>query len=668
MALFSRYVPFKKALEQYLSHCQTVFDEIGDRTSSSIVKGFVKDFDRQRYNITILGSLKRGKSTLLNTLMERRDDSISPIATNVCTSAIIKYHDKALDSKTEEKAIVYFGNGDSSEIPLRQLRNYVTEEENPENRKDVRSVDVYGDFPEWSKAVTIVDSPGQNSVFNYHDVLLTEFLPYTDAIVFLVAADLPLDGGDIALLKALSKEQQKKIFFVLTKIDALENEGDLADVKDYVTEKIHEVGLPCDHLYSVSAKSVYAALIRGISGEELEVLKGENGIAELERDLEQFIVENSDQTKLLRSRIEMLLSKTKIACDGYLSESNALLSKKVADLELLVAEKKQLADENEELRSKSKNALKTFERHWTSTLRRFKNRFHSQSDILEDKISGELKKGGFVDAVFRSFKMKDMVQRKLAECVQPIANELEEKLGKVIEELDSEIEEDIFLYLRKKGDGTANVSVASLSAGGVVGVAAAGGAASIQAAQTVIGAGAALQAAKAALAMAKAEASWGAVGLCGKMKMVLFGAKEVAAASANVSIASSAFLSASLNLVFSVGGSILATYLAQKLLQIVLTQTQEMQVPKLVSEAMAQMDQSLDESLDRYKTIIVDQYSERLEDLIAGKAQRIDEISNLLERDDPETRRQIEDHISKVQTLLTEGVHVESQVPLLTFS
>lgn len=264
MSLFSKYVPFKLELERYIEHCKTVFDEIGDRASSRLVEGLIKDIGNQRYNITIVGSLKRGKSTLLNALMERRDDSMSPISSVVCTSAIIKYIDKSLSGSAEKKeeAVVYLNNPDETPatIPLRRLEDYVTEAKNPGNRKNVKAIDVFGDFPEWSKAVTIIDSPGQGSVFSYHDILLTDFLPYTDAIIFLVSADIPLDGSDIALLKELSAEQKKKIFFVLTKIDNIENRDDLQDVVDFVTSKIAEVGIPCDKLYQVAAKPVYDAL------------------------------------------------------------------------------------------------------------------------------------------------------------------------------------------------------------------------------------------------------------------------------------------------------------------------------------------------------------------------------------------------------------------------
>ena len=85
---------------------------------------------------------------------------------------------------------------------------------------------------------------------------------------------------------------------------------------------------------------------------------GENGILDLEQDLEKFIVSESDQTKVLRSRIEMLLSKTSEACQNYISTSNAILSQKTYDLTVLEAEKKELLSANDLLRENTKKALK----------------------------------------------------------------------------------------------------------------------------------------------------------------------------------------------------------------------------------------------------------------------------------------------------------------------
>ena len=533
MSLFSKYVPFKRELEKYIGHCRTVFNQIGDRVSSSLVDGVIKDLDSQRYNITIIGSLKRGKSTLLNTLMERGDDNISPISSNVCTSAIIKYIDADMigsDSK-KEKALIYFNDPSipTATIPLTLLKNYVTEEENPENKKQVHSVEVYGNFPEWSKAVTIIDSPGQNSVFGHHDVLLSDFLPYTDAIIFLVAADIPLDGGDIALLKELSEDEKKKIFFVLTKVDNIDNPDDLIDVKNFVIEKIQSSGLSCEKLYTVAAKPVYEALTQGVKSHELDVLKAEYGILELENDLENFIIAESDQTKILRSRIEMLLKKTADSCNQYIASSQKLLSKKSYDLTLLQTEQAELVDANKLLQENTKKALKKFNRDWDKALLGFQRKFAAKSAMIEDKIIDGLERGGLWGAVFQSFKLQKQVQKAVGIELQPLVLDLEERLEEVISSLNNEFSDELSLYVKRKSGTDASSAIGSgMALAGMAGTITWGVSATNGAIGSAMSAFSAWQAASAAATTAQAANSTAAVGALAKFWGWLWGTGKAA--------------------------------------------------------------------------------------------------------------------------------------------
>ena len=78
MALFEKFAPFKSRVIAHLNKCISVFEEIGNKIAAKNTKAFINDFDNMRYNLTVVGSLKRGKSTLINTLMERKNDDISP--------------------------------------------------------------------------------------------------------------------------------------------------------------------------------------------------------------------------------------------------------------------------------------------------------------------------------------------------------------------------------------------------------------------------------------------------------------------------------------------------------------------------------------------------------------------------------------------------------------
>ena len=681
MSLFSKYIPFKIELEKYIEHCKTVFEQIGDAPSASLVDGFIKDLENQRYNITIIGSLKRGKSTLLNTLMERHDDFISPISSNVCTSSIIKYMDKNMaSSKTgNESAIVYFNANEEGNvppaltIPFQQLKNYITEDQNPENRKHVRSVEVYGDFPEWSKAVTIVDSPGQNSVFCHHDVLLSDFLPYTDAIIFLVAADIPLDGGDIALLKELSEEEKRKIFFVLTKADNIDNPDDLNEVKDFVSGNIQEIGLNCDKLYTVSAKRVFDALRKGVSGPQLDLCKAENGILELEEDLEKFIVAESDQTKILRSRIEMLLTKTSLACEKYISTSKEILSKKQYDLTILETEKNDLEDANARLKENTKKALKKFNRSWDKALNSFQRKFSSKADLVEDRINQSLQQGGLFGAVFQSFKLQKQVQNAIGLELQPLVIDLEDKLENIIIDLNKEFNDELSLYIKNNSGtdmgavGGSAFAVAAMTGTVTWGISATNGAIS-----SAMSAFNAWQAAAAAATSAQAANTCASVGALAKLWAWLFGtgkAAETAAiavnATATAANAASSAIIAGVTAVVTAGVSIAVTLLVQKILHMVLLSVQGTRIVGITEKIMTDMENALFKSLNAYKESLIEEYQQNIDEMIADNEERLDEIKKIFQNDNSDERQLITSRLEEVNGLLSEGTHVQQQIPML---
>ena len=671
MALFSNYIPFKESLEKYVLHCKTIFDEIGDRESSRLVEGFIKDFEHHRYNITIVGSLKRGKSTLLNTLMARGNDDISPISSSVCTSAIIKYQDKNcpnnLDAK--EKAIIYHDDAPAETVPLRRLREYVTETANPQNRKKVQSVDVFGDFPEWSKAVTIIDSPGQNAVYEYHDILLRNFLPYTDAIIFLVAADLPLDGGDIALLKELTEEEKHKIFFVLTKIDNIDNQEDLNDVIDYVRSKIDEIGLPSDKLYKVSAKPVYDALCRGVNGVELDNLKDENGILELEKDLEQFIVRESESTQNNANRIKMLMNKTLASCNGFINNTEALLNRQDFDIAALTTQQKELVDKNHDLREKTKAALRKFERDWKRAISTFERKFSSKSAVIEDKIIDRLDKGGLIGAIFQSFKLQKKIKQAVILELTPLLSDLEEKLNDVIITLNKEYEDELSLYAKSVSRTDVAAGMSSITAAsGMAGTVGLGVYATHGAVTSAMTAYSAWQTASVAAASATAQNSLQAVGFFPKMWQLLAGGEKAAIAAtkiADASAAASSAIAAGVSAVLTAGVSIAVSLIVQKLLHIGLVKFQEHRTPGIIEKVMQEMEDSLFKGLDKFKDSIVKDYEQNVEDIINDNNDKINDIKELVVQDNPEERELLSAKVEKVRILIGEGVQLDKQLLLL---
>ena len=76
-----------------------------------------------------------------------------------------------------ETAAVNFRNGQTQPIQYKNIRDYVTEEANPENRKEVNIVEVGGPFLGMDHDLVLVDTPGAGSIHEYHDQILQEFIP-----------------------------------------------------------------------------------------------------------------------------------------------------------------------------------------------------------------------------------------------------------------------------------------------------------------------------------------------------------------------------------------------------------------------------------------------------------------------------------------------------------
>lgn len=666
MGIFGNYLQFKQDVTDYLDVCRQTFEQIDDKSSLKVLDSYVEQLENLRYNITIIGSLKRGKSTLLNTLMERHDDYISPISSQVCTSAIIKYQDKNLAPDQKEGAKIAFYPdehhelGQTTTIPLEQLRDYVTEARNPGNRKKVKSVDVYGDFPSWSKAVTIVDSPGQNSVYGHHDVLLSDFLPHTDAIIFLVAADLPLDGGDIALLKELNEREKRKIFFVLTKIDEIDDPDDLDDVKSYVMKTIRNQGLPCDKLYAISAKPVYDALTRGISGGALEALKAKHGLRELEQDLEQFIVRESEQTQILTGRISNLLEHTRKMCDTRGAQIQKLLTCAEQDYQSLHEEKGELESKKKQLRNNATSALNKFSRSWDRVISSFRRQFANKAIPVNDRIAEKLNKGGLISAVFVSFKLKQNIQAAMAAEVQPLIISLEEKISEVIQTLDQEINEEVSLYFRKSNqvDGLSVVGSVGASAA-LVGTIAKGYAVSSSAFSSALTAFTSMKDASTLLTTTTES-----MGALTKMWYWLVGKPaNIIALNAEVATTTTAAITAGVTAIGSIGMSIAVSYLVQKMLHLGLTKWQEIRTESLTQSIFDEMEQTLLKSLTMYKESVSQEYSQGIEDMIDEQEQRLQEIEELLSDHDPEKLHRLETQQRAVMALQDKTAEMWRRLP-----
>jgi len=178
-------------------------------------------------DVAVLGRFKAGKSSFLNHLVGR---DVLPIGVVPLTAVITR-----LRFGPGERATVSFLDGAAREIPLGEIHFYVSENENPDNRKKVAAVEVELPALRPFAPLRFVDTPGLGSAFAHNTEAALNWLPNVGAAFVAVSSDAPLSERDLALLDEL-RRHTPKIVLLLTKADLL-TEPQRAEVLAFVREQ-----------------------------------------------------------------------------------------------------------------------------------------------------------------------------------------------------------------------------------------------------------------------------------------------------------------------------------------------------------------------------------------------------------------------------------------------
>jgi len=197
-----------------------------------------------RFYVACIGQFKRGKSTLLNALVDRElvPTGFVPVT---AVPTVIRFGEGL-------RARIRMRDGSWQDIGMSDLKQYVTEELNPENKKGVDGAEVFVPSPLLSSGMCFVDTPGLGSVFTGNTATTQAFIPHIDAALVVVGADPPIAGEELALVESIGAQVQDLIL-VINKADRTSDPERAAAVK--FTREILEKRLcrPMGEVFEVSA-------------------------------------------------------------------------------------------------------------------------------------------------------------------------------------------------------------------------------------------------------------------------------------------------------------------------------------------------------------------------------------------------------------------------------
>ena len=197
-----------------------------------------------RFYVACVGQFKRGKSTLLNALVGH---AVVPTGYVPVTAVptVIRFGG-------ELRARVRMRDGSWQEVATPDLKEYVTEELNPENQKGVEGAEVFVPSSLLSSGMCFVDTPGLGSVFTGNSATTQAFIPHIDAALVVVGADPPIGGEELALVEAVGRQVQDLIL-VINKADRTTDPERAAAVRftrEVLEKRLHR---PMGEVFEVSA-------------------------------------------------------------------------------------------------------------------------------------------------------------------------------------------------------------------------------------------------------------------------------------------------------------------------------------------------------------------------------------------------------------------------------
>lgn len=178
-----------------------------------------------RLSVVVCGEFKRGKSSLLNALLE--EPGLFPVDSYFATSVITIASHAASESVTV--ALDDGADGVTCKpITRGEIASYATESGNPGNVKKARLITIDTPNPRLSSGLTFVDTPGIGGVYEEHSAVTLGILPSADALMFVTDATQPLAESELAFIAEAARiarvtDDVDGQLFVLTKTDVVDD-------------------------------------------------------------------------------------------------------------------------------------------------------------------------------------------------------------------------------------------------------------------------------------------------------------------------------------------------------------------------------------------------------------------------------------------------------------
>lgn len=391
-----------------------VLENIGSQNRAEDLTEKAQEVSQERFTIGVVGQAKRGKSTLVNAWLGKRDDSLAPIDMLPATNVVSVF---GFAEKTQAR--VLFSEKDRSPLSIdpAEIRNFVCEKGNPGNHKGAKSIEILGPFTNLDQRMVLVDTPGaDNALSTIHDMVLIDYLPRLDAVVFLVTADEPLIESEMELLRNVKSSDVGKILFAMNKADKVD-EDELAEAIDHNRKSLETVGLGDARIHVMSAKNSYLG-------------EGDEGTERLLSTVNDMI--SNGRENIIAQRLEDMASRQLMEVKEELATSLAAAGKDDDELENEIAI---LQKSMKDLEKDGPSIQRKFRRDWRDAFDQFENSLSTVQCQLEREVREKIEKASSLRLPALGKTIHTEILKCLDDQLEPRVQELHNKIDQLVRSL-----------------------------------------------------------------------------------------------------------------------------------------------------------------------------------------------------------------------------------------
>lgn len=280
MKHISQFQEYKNTLFTQLQNIPVILDTLGAYSRKKNLHNIVKDIQESNFRVLICGEFKRGKSCLINALLQ---ENIVPMKVAPCTGTVteIRYASKP--------GVTLIPTHDAPlSVPFSELQQYST----IQGKKGHLLRKLIVEYPSrfLQNGITLIDSPGLNEDWSRTRASLRE-IATADALILVLSCEMALSQSELQFIQTHLLTYTDRLFFVWNRADAIwDKPEEKASLEKRSTEYLSPYS---DRVFFLSARE---ALLGHLQQDADKLLR--SNIHSCTNSLEQHLVEHHSQHKL----------------------------------------------------------------------------------------------------------------------------------------------------------------------------------------------------------------------------------------------------------------------------------------------------------------------------------------------------------------------------------